>query len=100
MTCAVAAASARHSMTSVETNAESGTDVLTALLARQRELLARRADGDVGDECRRELQSVESALGRLAFGMSGVCEMCDGDIEADRLAAHPEATLCRSCSAS
>ena len=82
----------------VETTIDSGTDPLDALLARQRELLARRAKGD--DSSRRELQLIESALGRLALGIGGACEICDREIERERLEAHPEATLCRDCGVS
>ena len=37
------------------------------------------------------------ALERLAQGTYGVCEECERPIEAARLAAMPEATVCREC---
>ena len=43
------------------------------------------------------LKRLTRALERLARGQYGVCEECGRPIEAARLAAMPEATVCRDC---
>jgi len=46
---------------------------------------------------RDSLSEVEHALDKFATRTYGVCESCGGAIEADRLAARPQATLCMQC---
>lgn len=43
------------------------------------------------------MAEVEHALERFATGSYGRCESCGRAIEADRLAARPQATLCMQC---
>jgi DnaK suppressor protein len=44
-----------------------------------------------------ELRGVESALGRLAAGAYGRCEVCGRDIPVERLRVRPAATRCVAC---
>jgi len=41
--------------------------------------------------------SVKRALGKMEKGEYGVCEKCGAPIDAARLKAYPEATLCSDC---
>ena len=41
-----------------------------------------------------ELRDVEAALGRIAEGTYGRCEVCGGEIDRERLEAYPTATRC------
>jgi DnaK suppressor protein len=43
------------------------------------------------------LLRVDEALGRIANGVYGVCEECDGEISHQRLTALPFAVRCREC---
>jgi len=45
----------------------------------------------------KKLCQVKHALKRLALGLYGICEVCNGPIEPDRLAFLPEATVCCHC---
>ena len=45
----------------------------------------------------RELQKIESALGRLSQGTYGFCESCQKKIPVSRLNALPYVTLCIDC---
>jgi len=47
----------------------------------------------------RALESVTAALRRLDHGAFGVCAECGEEIDAKRLDALPEATVCRDCMA-
>ena len=44
-----------------------------------------------------EVRALESALDRLASGTYGVCIDCNGDIDFERLLAHPVALRCFDC---
>lgn len=48
-------------------------------------------------EAEDELAQVRHALARIREGRGEVCERCGGVIDAARLAAVPQATLCREC---
>ena len=43
------------------------------------------------------LAEIESALQRIEDGTFGICERCEEEISAKRLAARPVATLCIDC---
>ncbi len=45
------------------------------------------------------INELTAALGRLADGTFGTCEVCGRPIEAERLAAIPEARTCIACQA-
>jgi RNA polymerase-binding transcription factor DksA len=44
-----------------------------------------------------EAQQVEAAMRRQAEGSYGICKECGQDIDPERLAVRPQATLCISC---
>ncbi|WP_417211330.1 TraR/DksA family transcriptional regulator [Antarctobacter sp.] len=46
-----------------------------------------------------EIARIKAALRRMAQGGYGVCTRCGGEISAERLAAVPEAPLCKDCAA-
>ncbi|HPT66279.1 MAG TPA: TraR/DksA C4-type zinc finger protein [Candidatus Woesebacteria bacterium] len=46
----------------------------------------------------REIVQLRKALTRMKIGKYGICEKCGKMIDTDRLAVHPEATLCIKCS--
>ncbi|HHE41805.1 MAG TPA: molecular chaperone DnaK [Dehalococcoidia bacterium] len=48
-------------------------------------------------QLRESLAEVEHALQKFATNTYGNCENCGRPIEADRLAARPQATLCMQC---
>ena len=50
--------------------------------------------------CRREIASVQRALGRIEDGTYGTCVRCGEEIAPERLEARPEAALCISCARS
>jgi DnaK suppressor protein len=60
--------------------------------ATERELVTRRIEYDFG-----RLQSVRSALQRIAEGSYGVCFRCENEIAVKRLNAVPWATYCIDC---
>src|SRR5438552_18876271 len=45
----------------------------------------------------RLLEEVDAALGRIERGSFGVCDVCDGTVESDRLASDPLLRTCLSC---
>ncbi|HEX8910365.1 MAG TPA: TraR/DksA C4-type zinc finger protein [Anaeromyxobacteraceae bacterium] len=45
-----------------------------------------------------ELTEIDAALGRIADGTYGACEVCGGAIGRDRLRALPEIRRCVGCS--
>jgi RNA polymerase-binding transcription factor DksA len=45
-----------------------------------------------------ELSEIDAALGRIADGTYGACEVCGGAIGRDRLRALPEIRRCVGCS--
>lgn len=44
-----------------------------------------------------EMRALDAALDRLAAGTYGVCVDCNGDIDLERLIAHPVAVRCFDC---
>ena len=54
----------------------------------------RELDEGLGDDAERVLDKIESALGRIDAGTFGTCEVCGGEIPAERLEAIPYTTLC------
>lgn len=49
------------------------------------------------DNLVREVTDIEDALQRLMNGAYGVCRECGGNIEPERLLAHPTARRCFNC---
>jgi RNA polymerase-binding transcription factor DksA len=49
------------------------------------------------DTARAEMESIEAALDRLTHQTYGQCEVCDGSIDALRLAGLPTTRTCRRC---
>jgi len=45
----------------------------------------------------KELKEIETALGKIADGKYGICEMCEDDINIERLKVKPFARFCISC---
>ena len=45
----------------------------------------------------KELNEIEKALGKIAHGGYGVCEMCEDDIGFQRLKVKPHAVYCIDC---
>ena len=45
----------------------------------------------------KELREIENALGKIANGDYGVCEMCEDDIGFQRLKVKPHAIYCIDC---
>ncbi len=43
------------------------------------------------------LGDIENALGKIANGSYGTCELCGQPIEEDRLEANPSARTCKAC---
>lgn len=46
---------------------------------------------------KKQIVQIRKALTRLKIGKYGICEKCGKMIDTDRLAIHPETTLCVSC---
>ena len=46
-------------------------------------------------ELEARLNGVNAALGKMDEGTYGICDVCSGDIELDRLKANPAATTCK-----
>ena len=44
-----------------------------------------------------QTQHIQQALKRQAEGRYGICEDCDQQIDPERLAVRPQATLCIDC---
>ena len=51
----------------------------------------------IGNAATQELGEIEAALGRIANGLYGTCEVCGEPIAAARLAAIPQAVTCEHC---
>lgn len=51
----------------------------------------------LSNHARRQLEQIDDALRRMDAGNYGTCERCGNQIEADRLEALPQATLCMDC---
>ncbi len=45
----------------------------------------------------KELEEIEKALGKIANGEYGICEMCEDDIGFQRLKVKPHAIYCIDC---
>ncbi len=59
--------------------------------------IERFADVAIHDQIVHQLAAVEAALGRVADGKYGVCEVCGRDIAPERLEVIPWAATCVSC---
>lgn len=46
---------------------------------------------------KKQIVQLRKSLSRLKIGKYGICEKCGKMIDTDRLAIHPETTLCVSC---
>src|SRR5207302_8414323 len=67
-------------------------------LRNRRERLERViADAPDGQRLARLLEEVDAALGRLDRGTFGVCDICEGTVETDRLAVDPLVRTCLDC---
>jgi RNA polymerase-binding transcription factor DksA len=68
------------------------------------EMATEREDDEVlegmGASGRLTLQRIEAALRRIDSGTYGICVRCGDAIAPERLAAVPEAPLCRTCAGS
>ena len=51
----------------------------------------------VGGLALEEIQRIKSAISKIDEGTYGICEMCEGQIAAERLRALPYATTCIKC---
>jgi len=67
------------------------------LLDRRQRLEAVIPEAPEAQSLERLLQEVDAALGRIERGTFGVCDVCDGTVESDRLAADPLLHTCLSC---
>jgi RNA polymerase-binding protein DksA len=56
--------------------------------------LNREIDYTLADNSEQVLSEIESALQRIEEGTYGTCSVCGKDIGAERLEAHPWASLC------
>ena len=56
-------------------------------------------DTSLAEQERRDLLSIERALGKIALGSFGICEGCDEEIPYKRLLIVPEARFCARCQA-
>lgn len=89
----------------LESEYESYTEQLAALLARrssQSARTARRRGADTlhvarTDAARRGIADCAAALRRLAEGVYGRCEHCLGDIPLEELELNPAAHCCHGC---
>jgi len=95
---------------------ESRKREIEEILARLRGELATPVEGDIWDEgdfaafyqeqsreellyakLREELEEIERALGKIREGSYGICEMCEEEIELERLRVKPFARYCIEC---
>jgi len=51
----------------------------------------------ITEELNKKLEDVENALSKIESGNYGICEVCGGEIEEDRLEANPSARTCKKC---
>jgi DnaK suppressor protein len=51
----------------------------------------------IRDRERKLRNKIEEALARIEAGTFGICEVCGGEIGAERLVARPVTTLCIDC---
>jgi phosphoserine phosphatase RsbU/P len=67
------------------------------LLQRRQRLERVIADAPEEASLTRLLEQVDAALGRIEHGTFGVCDVCHGAVEADRIAADPLLRTCLDC---
>ena len=60
------------------------------------QLAQRQQEGAMAGELAVRLEQVEEALHRVDQGTYGVCEVCGGQIDEERLEARPTAVRCRT----
>lgn len=51
----------------------------------------------IASKQRYELDAIDVALRKIANGAYGICEMCEDEINLERLKAKPQAKLCITC---
>ena len=51
----------------------------------------------IAEQQNRELEEINRALGKIANGEYGICEMCEDDIGFQRLKVKPHAVYCIDC---
>lgn len=54
-------------------------------------------DSMIGSQQETELMEIDLALGKIAAGTYGICEMCEEDIGFARLKVKPHARFCIDC---
>jgi RNA polymerase-binding transcription factor DksA len=59
--------------------------------------IQREVDYTIKDIVEDEVHQVEIAMRRQAEGRYGICDVCGMEIDPERLAARPQATLCITC---
>lgn len=85
------------------TEAHASTSIVHSHSTLRRELVERRqrllsaADRSHGLQVIELLEAVDEALGRFENGSYGICDICDGRIEPDRLAVDPLTRVCLEC---
>src|SRR5205085_10900340 len=67
------------------------------LVARRHRLESAVAVRDDAAQLRGLLEEVDAALARMDEGTFGVCEVCQGTVEAERLLADPRVCVCLGC---
>ena len=70
------------------------TNLHSQLLDRREKLMATITHSQDNAELLQLLQEVDSALGRMAVGSYGICEVCNDPIEAERLMVDPLVRYC------
>ena len=54
-------------------------------------------EGAIAEQQMQELKEIEVALGKIANGEYGICEMCEDEIGIQRLKVKPHAVYCIDC---
>jgi sigma-B regulation protein RsbU (phosphoserine phosphatase) len=70
---------------------------IRATLINRRDRLAALPQAATATRVASLLSEIDAALDRLEGGHYGACSRCDGEVEVDRLAADPLATVCLDC---
>lgn len=51
----------------------------------------------ISENLRAELADIERSLGKIRAGNYGICELCEDDIDLNRLKIKPHARYCKNC---
>ena len=75
---------------------------LTSHVTQDWEELATEREGDevlegMGQEAKAELRAISAALGRIAAGEYGTCQVCGAKIQEARLDILPQTPFCKDC---